>query len=73
MANAGIAPSRAAMFEDSARNLVPAHDLGLTTVWLRNGSPWSKQGPEHPLPEPHHIHYETADLACFLHSLRVAP
>ena len=38
-----------AMFEDVARNLVPAHALGLTTVWLKNGSAWSKQGPEFPV------------------------
>ena len=23
----------------------------MTTVWLKNGSVWSKQGPEHPEPE----------------------
>jgi putative hydrolase of the HAD superfamily len=66
----GVAPARAAMFEDSARNLVPAHDLGITTVWLKNGSVWSKQGPEHPKPEPKHIHYEIEDLARFLHTIR---
>lgn len=63
-------PARAAMFEDAARNLVPAHQLGLTTVWLRNGSVWSKQGPEHPIAQPEHIDYETEDLAVFLHSIK---
>jgi putative hydrolase of the HAD superfamily len=66
-----VAPKRAAMFEDAARNLVPAHDLGITTVWLKNGSVWSKQGPEHPKPEAKHIHYETEDLAHFLHTIRI--
>lgn len=66
-----VTPRQAAMFEDAARNLVPAHELGLTTVWLRNGSVWSKQGPEHPVPEAHHIHYETEDLARFLHAIRI--
>ena len=47
-----VAPARAAMFEDVARNLVPAHALGMTTVWFKNGSEWSKQGPEFPLAEP---------------------
>ena len=65
-----VSPTRAAMFEDSARNLVPAHDLGITTVWLKNGSVWSKQGPEHPKPEPQHIHYEIEDLASFLNTIR---
>ena len=68
---ASIVPRNAAMFEDAARNLVPAHELGLTTVWLKNGSVWSKQGPEHPVPEAHHIHYETQDLCAFLHSIRI--
>jgi len=67
----GIAGQNAAMFEDMARNLVPAHALGLTTVWLKNGSEWSKQGPEHPKADPSHIHYETGDLPEFLHSIRI--
>lgn len=66
-----IVPARAAMFEDVARNLVPAHELGLTTVLLRNGSVWSKQGPEHPKLEAHHIHYEIEDLSHFLHAIRI--
>jgi putative hydrolase of the HAD superfamily len=66
-----IGPARAAMFEDAARNLVPAHALGLTTVWLKNGSVWSKQGPEHPVAEARHIHYEIDDLAQFLQTIRI--
>jgi putative hydrolase of the HAD superfamily len=71
MSQSAIAPERAAMFEDAARNLVPAHELGMTTVWLKNGSIWSKQGPEYPQPEDRHIHYETDDLPSFLQSIRV--
>ncbi len=67
----GITPARAAMFEDVARNLVPAHELGLTTVWLKTGSAWSNQGPDSPMPETHHIHYEIDDLSQFLHSIRI--
>ena len=48
VALAGIAPEGAAMFEDMARNLVAAHGLGMTTVWLNNGSHWSQQGPQFP-------------------------
>jgi len=70
LADNQIAPSRAAMFEDAARNLVPAHELGLTTVWLKNGSVWSKQGPKHPVAEARHIHYETDDLSAFLLAIR---
>ncbi len=71
LAQSSIAPARAAMFEDAARNLVPAHDLGMTTVWLKNDSPWSKQGPEHPAASARHIRFETDSLPQFLHSIRI--
>lgn len=35
----GIDPACAVMVEDIARNLVPAHALGMTTVWVRCGGP----------------------------------
>ena len=38
----GIDPKRAIFFEDMARNLAPAHAIGMTTVWIDNGS---EQGP----------------------------
>jgi len=71
LAKSGALACASAMFDDIARNLVEAHALGLTTVWLKNGSPWSSQGPLHPVAEPGHIDYETDDLAAFLHSIRV--
>ena len=71
IAKSGLAPRTAAMFEDVARNLVPAHTLGMTTVWLNNNSVWSKQGPEFPLVTSEHIHHEITDLAQFLHSIRI--
>jgi len=33
-----IAPARAVFVEDMARNLIPAKALGMTTVWVDNGS-----------------------------------
>jgi putative hydrolase of the HAD superfamily len=71
LARAGSNGTDAAMFEDIARNLVEAHQLGMTTVWLKNDSEWSNQGPTHPVAQSHHIDYETHDLTEFLHSLRV--
>jgi putative hydrolase of the HAD superfamily len=71
LAAARIAPERAAMFEDVARNLVPAHDLGITTVWINNGSIWSKQGPEYPVAGDNQIDYETDDLVQFLGTIRI--
>lgn len=53
---------RAALFvEDMARNLVPAKALGMTTVWVNNGSElgdWDR--------EAHAIDYEVEDLAAWL-------
>ncbi|MBI1206990.1 MAG: pyrimidine 5'-nucleotidase [Azospirillum sp.] len=37
-----IAPARACMIEDIARNLVPASALGMTTVWLRSDPDWAR-------------------------------
>jgi putative hydrolase of the HAD superfamily len=71
LARTGVESGRSAMFEDVARNLVPAHALGWTTVWLQNGSAWSKQGPQYPIAEPEHIHHVTEDLPQFLHSIRI--
>lgn len=73
LAQAGSDGHDAAMFEDITRNLVEAKALGMTTVWLRNGSEWSRQGPAHPVAQEHHIDYETEDLATFLQSVRVFP
>lgn len=36
-----IDPARACMVEDIARNLVPAHALGMATVWVSSESEWS--------------------------------
>jgi putative hydrolase of the HAD superfamily len=71
VAAGAFAPESAAMFEDMARNLMPAHALGMTTVWLNNGSAWSHQGPEFPVVARRHIHHEIDDLAEFLHAIRV--
>jgi putative hydrolase of the HAD superfamily len=57
-----IEPRGTAFFEDSARNLEPAHALGMTTVLV---------GP-HALDSDHgFVHFRTANLASFLSSARV--
>jgi putative hydrolase of the HAD superfamily len=43
----GIDPARAAMVEDMAQNLKPAKKLGMTTVWVDNGSERGNHG-HHP-------------------------
>ena len=40
----GIDPGRALMVEDMVRNLAPAKSLGMTTVWVDNGSERGNHG-----------------------------
>jgi putative hydrolase of the HAD superfamily len=71
VAAAGIAPEAAAMFDDIPGNLIAAHDLGMTTIWLNSGAPWSKEGPDFPVESGAAIDHETDGLAAFLHSIRI--
>ena len=58
MVRDGFAPTRAAMFEDDARNLAAPHAMGMATVHVA------------PAPDPaDHIHHHTVDLAPFLERL----
>jgi putative hydrolase of the HAD superfamily len=54
----GLDPTRAAMFEDDARNLAAPHAMGMRTIHI---------APE-PEPAPH-IHFHAADLTAFLGEL----
>jgi putative hydrolase of the HAD superfamily len=67
----GFEPRTAAMFEDMAHNLIPAHAMGMTTVWIQNGSRWSLQGPETKHVSHVHIHHKIDDLADFLQTIRL--
>jgi len=60
-------PKTAVLFDDSARNLVPARMLGMTTVWLNDG-----RGQSYWDADKAHIDYETDDLVRFLQSIRVS-
>ena len=66
----GVDPARAAMFEDLARNLVPARAMGMTTVWLKTDAPWGNHGPLLDV-KPGDIDHETENLADFLNSTRI--
>ncbi len=58
----GVRPERAAMFEDTAKNLKPAHDLGMRTVWMRNDRPSAQPEPD----DTAHIHHVADELAEFI-------
>lgn len=68
----GAAPQRSAMFEDLARNLLPAHERGMTTVLVRSGRDWGPVPGEHP-DHPPHVHHVADDLGQFLGTLKFAP
>ena len=59
----GIDPATSLFVEDMARNLAPAKALGMTTVWLDNGSEQGRDADRSFV--DHHI----TDLADWLHTL----
>lgn len=63
IARHGVAPKRAVMFEDSHKNLKPAADLGMATVFVRHPSntPANSEDMDH-------CHYLTEDLVSWLQS-----
>lgn len=69
VAEAGLDPARAAMFDDIARNLVVPHEMGMTTVWLNCQSDWSRQGPDFPVASATHIDHEIHNLSDFLNDI----
>jgi putative hydrolase of the HAD superfamily len=70
VAAAGLNCSQSAMFDDIARNLVPARALGMTTVWLQSDAPWGKHGPQMDVAAGD-IDHQTDNLTRFLHTIRI--
>jgi putative hydrolase of the HAD superfamily len=64
IARTGIDPARAAMVEDMAKNLVPAADLGMQTVWLKSDFDWATDGSDQP-----HVHHVAEDVIAFLQGI----
>ena len=60
---AGIIAEKAVMIEDMARNLKPAADLGMKTVWLVNDHDWAATGAEEA-----YVHFIAHDVKQFLAS-----
>jgi putative hydrolase of the HAD superfamily len=63
IAGLGVDPRESVFVEDMARNLAPAKALGMTTVWLDNGS---EQGHD---ADRSYVDHHITDLADWLHSL----
>jgi putative hydrolase of the HAD superfamily len=56
-----VDPQRAAMVEDISRNLEPAAELGMTTVWVQTDTSWARD-----VTETDHIDHITDDLTEWL-------
>ena len=63
-----IDPARAAMVEDMAQNLAPAKSLGMTTVWVDNGSERGNHGYD-----PTVVDHRITDVADWLDEILKGP
>jgi putative hydrolase of the HAD superfamily len=63
-----IVPERALFAEDMVRNLVPAKQLGMTTVWVDNGSEQASHDAD-----PGFIDYRITDIADWLEEITREP
>ena len=59
--NYKIEPQYCIFFEDIARNLKPAYELGMKTVWIKNDEPWAAKYSDEDF-----INYKIDNLAKFL-------
>ena len=57
----GIDPKYCIFIEDIARNLKPAYELGMKTVWIENNEPWAAE-----FSSENFINYKTNNLSDFL-------
>jgi|TARA_B100001094_G_C18005067_1_gene707216 putative hydrolase of the HAD superfamily len=60
----GIVPEYCIFIEDIARNLKPAHELGMKTVWIKNDEPWAAE-----FSNENFINYKTDNLSEFLRKI----
>ena len=59
--NYKIIPEYCIFFEDIARNLKPAYELGMKTVWIENNEPWAAK-----YSDEEFVNYKTGSLTNFL-------
>lgn len=64
----GVSPSTALFVEDMARNLKPAKMMGMTTVWVNNGSEHGGHSAH-----PDFIDYEITDVGHWLDTITETP
>ena len=62
-----IDPNLCVFVEDIARNLKPAYEMGMTTVWIENDEPWAKK-----FADGNFINYKTDNLSEFLKKINLS-
>jgi len=61
-----IDPNLCVFVEDIARNLKPAYEMGMTTVWIENDEPWAKK-----FSDANFISFKTNNLYEFLKKINL--
>ena len=61
-----IDPNLCVFVEDIARNLKPAYEMGMTTVWIENDEPWARK-----FSDSNFINYKTDNLSKFLKKINL--
>jgi putative hydrolase of the HAD superfamily len=61
-----IDPNLCVFIEDIARNLKPAYEMGMKTIWIKNDEPWAKK-----FSDSEFINYKTNNLSEFLKKINL--
>jgi len=61
-----IDPKLCVLVEDIARNLKPAYEMGMKTVWIENDEPWASQ-----FSDRNFVNYKTNNLSEFLKKINL--
>jgi len=61
-----IDPNLCVLIEDIARNLKPAYEMGMKTIWIENDEPWAAK-----FSDSDFINYKTKNLTDFLKKINL--
>ena len=61
-----IDPNLCVLIEDIARNLKPAYEMGMKTIWIENAEPWATK-----FSDSDFINYKTKNLTEFLKKINL--
>jgi putative hydrolase of the HAD superfamily len=61
-----IDPNLCVFIEDIARNLKPAYEMGMKTIWIENNEPWAKK-----FSDSNFVNYKTKNLSEFLNKINL--